>query len=140
MLTRPCKLQDPVMVQKIVDEYFTERKEQEEVRELKNGDKRVYRTPPSIYGLASKLGISRQTFYDYTDGSNSENEAYSKEIMDILTDARERIINELSEGVLLGYWNDKVASAMLVKYGEIGSTEDNRTLTINIQSKESWAE
>lgn len=35
MLTRPCKLQDPVKVQKIVDAYFSEREEQQEVRELK---------------------------------------------------------------------------------------------------------
>ena len=140
MITRPCKLQDPKQVKEIVDAYFSDREAQQEVRELKNGDKRVYRTPPSIYGLASKLGITRQAFYDYTDGSNDENESYSKEIIDILKDARERIINELSEGVLLGYWNDRVASAMLVKYGEIGPTEDSKEVKIVIQGSESWSQ
>ena len=140
MVTRPCKLQDPVKVQEIVDAYFSEREEKQEVRQLKNGDKRVYREPPSVYRLAAKLGITRQAFYDYIGGERDDHEAYNKEIIDILTDARERIVNELKEGVLLGYWNDRVASAMLVKYGEIGPTEDTREVKITIQGNNSWAE
>jgi len=140
MVTRPCKLQDPIKVQEIVDAYFSEREEQQEVRDLKNGDKRVYREPPSVYRLASKLGITRQAFYDYISGERDDHEAYNKKIIDILTDARERIINELSEGVLLGYWNDRVASAMLVKFGVIGPTEDTKEVKITIQGNNSWAE
>lgn len=140
MLTRPCKLQDPKKVQEIVDAYFSEREAQQEVRELKNGDKRVYRTPPSIYALSKKLGITRDAFYDYTSGKNDDNEAYNKEIIRILLDARERIIDELKEGVMLGYWNDRVTAAMLVKYGEIGPAEDTKEVKIVMQCKEAWSE
>ena len=137
MITRPCKLQDPVKVREIVNEYFVEREKEQEVRELKNGDKRVYREPPSVYKLASKLGLTRQAFYDYVDESNTS-EAYNKEIVDILIDARERIIDELTEGVLLGYWNDKVASAMLAKFGVIGSDVDNNSVKVIIQGSNEW--
>lgn len=43
MVTRPCKLQekDYERLEKLIDEYFSEREEKQEVRELKNGDKRV---------------------------------------------------------------------------------------------------
>lgn len=55
-------------------------------------------------------------------------------------DARERIIDELKEGVMLGYWNDRVTAAMLVKYGEIGSAEDSKEVKIVIQGSESWSQ
>lgn len=140
MLTRPCKLQDPKKVQEAVDAYFSEREAEQEVRELKNGDKRVYRTPPSVYALSKKLGITRDCFYDYVSGENDDNEAYNKEIILILRDAKERIIDELKEGVMLGYWNDRVTAAMLVKYGEIGPAEDSKEVKIVIQGSESWSQ
>lgn len=137
MVTRPCKLQDPEKVQEIVDNYFAEREAEQEVRELKNGDKRVYRIPPSIYSLASKLGLTRQAFYDYIDQSNTS-EAYNKEIINILTDAKERIIEELTEGVLLGYWNERVVMAQLQKFGVIGSDVNNHDVKVIIQGSSEW--
>ena len=141
MVTRHCKLQDPVKVQETVDNYFRKREEEQEVRELKNGDKRVYREPPSKYRLCKALGIDADTFDRYTNSEyTGDRESYNKEICGILTDARQRIIDELTEGVLLGYWNDRVCAAMLTKFGVIGSEEQNRTVTINIQGNESWSE
>ncbi|MBR0405893.1 MAG: hypothetical protein IJI68_11960, partial [Eggerthellaceae bacterium] len=64
----------------------------------------------------------------------------NKEIIRILLDARERIIDELKEGVMLGYWNDRVTAAMLVKYGEIGPAEDTKEVKIVMQCKEAWSE
>lgn len=143
MVTRPCKLQekDYERLEKLIDEYFSEREEKQEVRELKNGDKRVYREPPSKYRLCKKIGIDTDTFDRYVNQEYTEDrESYSEKICGLLIDAKKRIINELSEGVLLGYWNDRVASAMLVKFGVIGPTEDSREVKITIQGNSSWAE
>lgn len=143
MVTRPCKLQesDYDELKKLIDEYFSEREEQQEVRELKNGDKRVYREPPSKYRLCKKIGIDTDTFDRYVNQEYTEKrESYSEKICGLLMDAKQRVIDELTEGVLLGYWNDRVASAMLVKFGVIGTVEETKTVTINIQGKESWAE
>ena len=143
MVTRPCKLQekDYERLEKLIDEYFSEREEKQEVRELKNGDKRVYREPPSKYRLCKKIGIDTDTFDRYVNQEYTEDrESYSERICGLLIDAKKRIINELSEGVLLGYWNDRVASAMLVKFGVIGSTEDVKEFKITIQGDSSWAE
>ena len=140
-VTRPCKLQDPEEVQRIVDQYFLEREDNQEVRELKNGDKRVYREPPSVYRLSKKLGISDDTFYrmvneDYTD----DRESYNKEICGILADAKKRIIQELYDGLALGYWNERLILAQLAKFGIIGSEDQDKHITISIQGKESWSE
>lgn len=141
MVTRPCKLQDPVKVQEIVDNYFRKREQEQEVRELKNGDKRVYRQPPSIYRLSKDLGIDDQTFYRYVNDDYTENrESYNKQICDILADAKQRIINELYEGLALGYWNERLIMAQLAKFGIIGSDDGDRHITISIQGKESWSE
>ena len=143
MITRHCKLQesDYDNLVKLIDEYFSEREENQEVRELKNGDKRVYREPPSKYRLCKKIGIDTDTFDRYVNEEYTENrESYSKKICGLLMDAKQRIINELSEGVLLGYWNDRVASAMLVKFGVIGPVEDTKEVKITIQGSDSWAE
>lgn len=136
MITKPCKLNDPVIVQKLVDEYFTEREEAQEVRELKSGDKRVYRTPPSVLGLSKKLGISHDSFYRYCD-EDSPN--YSKEICNILTYAKERISQELLEGIQMGYWNEKVTMAQLQKYGYLGSFEEDKTVKVVIQGSPDWS-
>lgn len=142
MITRHCKLQekDYDELEKLIDEYFSEREEKQEVRELKNGDKRVYREPPSKYRLCKKIGIDTDTFDRYVNEEYTEGrESYSKKICGLLMDAKKRIINELSEGVLLGYWNDRVASAMLVKFGVIGPTEDIQEVKITIQGSDAWA-
>lgn len=140
-VTKPCKLQNPEEVQRIVDDYFREREERQEVRELRNGDKRVYREPPSVYRLSKKLGISDDTFYrmvndDYTE----DRESYNKEICGILADAKKRIIQELYDGLALEYWNERLILAQLTKFGIIGSEDTNHTVTISIQGKESWSE
>ena len=51
-----------------------------------------------------------------------------------------QIIDELKEGVMLGYWNDRVTAAMLVKYGEVGPAEDTKEVKIVMQCKEAWSE
>lgn len=141
MITRPCKLQDPEKVQAIVDAYFSEREEQQEVRELKNGDKRVYRIPPSIWALSQKLGITDDAFREYIDPEHTENsEAYNKQIISILMYAKQRIINELYEGVCLGYWNEKVVMAQLQKFGVIGVDTTENTVKVVIQGSNSWSE
>lgn len=140
MLTRPCKLQDPKKVQEIVDKYFSEREKNQEVRELKNGDKRVYRIPPSIWSLSQKLGIKDECFREYISPENEDNPAYNKEITAILRYAKERIINELYEGVQLGYWNEKVTMAQLAKFGVIGDNTEEKAVKIVIQGSASWSE
>ena len=141
MITRPCKLQDPVKVQEVIDNYFQKRQEEQEVRELKNGDKRVYREPPSIYRLSKELGIDDMTFYRYVNDEYTEGkESYNKEICAILADAKQRIINELYEGLALGYWNERLIMAQLAKFGIIGRDDDNQTVTIRIQGSDSWSE
>lgn len=143
MITRPCKLQeeDYDAIEKKINDYFSEREEKQEVRELKNGDKRVYREPPSKYRLCKKLGIDTDTFDRYTNEEYTESrESYSQEICGLLIDAKKRIVEELTEGVLLGYWNDRVASAMLAKFGVIGPVEDSKEVKIVIQGSESWSQ
>lgn len=143
MITRPCKLQesDYEKLEKLIDEYFSEREEAQEVRQLRNGDKRVYREPPSKYRLCKKIGIDTDTFDRYVNPEYTEGkESYSEKICGLLMDAKKRIIDELTEGVLLGYWNDRVASAMLAKFGVIGPTEDSREVKITIQGSDSWAQ
>ena len=140
-VTRPCKLQNPEEVQRIVDEYFQERENRQEIRELKNGDKRIYREPPSIYRLSKKLGITDDTFYRYVnDDYTGERESYNKEICSILADAKKRIIQELYDGLALGYWNERLILAQLAKFGIIGSEDSDKHVTITIQGKESWSE
>jgi len=139
MLTRPCKLQDPVKVQAIVDAYFADREEQQEVRELKNGDKRIYRKPPSIWSLSKKLGITDDCFREYISEDAENNEAYNKEIIAILRDAKQRIIDELYEGVACGYWTEKIILAQLQKFGVIGDTDDHQVKVV-IQGSNSWSE
>lgn len=143
MQTRPCKWQAENYneLKRLIDEYFSERKESQEVRELKNGDKRVYRTPPSKYGLCQKLGIDTDTFDRYTDADYTEGrESYNKEICGLLVDARERIINELYEGALLGYWDSRITAAQLVKFGIIGSDSEVHEVKVTIQGDKSWSE
>ena len=145
MITRPCKLQDPVKVQEIVDEYFRKRESEQEVRELKNGDKRVYRTPPSLYGLARDLGVSYKVLWEYLqDDSDDDSEQMKsetlKEIRNIVRDAKDRIIQELTEGVSLGYWTEKIVLAQLTRFGVIGETESEHAVTIRIQGSDSWSE
>lgn len=143
MVTRPCKLQekDYDSISKKIDEYFSEREAKQEVLLLKNGDKRVYREPPSKYRLCKKLGIDTDTFDRYVNKEYTEDrESYSEKICGLLMDAKQRIIEELTEGVLLGYWNDRVASAMLAKFGVIGPVEDTKEVKIVMQCKEAWSE
>ena len=141
MITRPCKLQDPVKVQEVIDNYFQKRQEEQEVRELKNGDKRVYRVPPSVYSLCKELGISEELFSRWTSGNRDDvPENANPEIRELLADARRRIIEELYEGLALGYWNERLIMAQLAKFGIIGRDDDNQTVTIRIQGNDSWSE
>lgn len=140
-VTRPCKLQDPEEVRQIIDEYFREREEKQEVRELKNGDKRVYRTPPSIYSLCKKLGITEELFSRWTSESRDDvPKNADSQICELLTDAKKRIIEELYEGLALEYWNERLILAQLTKFGIIGSEEQDKHVTIRIQGSDSWSE
>lgn len=145
MRTKPCLLSDPVVVEKLIDEYFAEREQQQEVRELKNGDKRVYRTPPSLYGLATKLGVDKRTLLRYLDKDVETDEnyvgegSYQTEICRLLIDARERIIEELTEGVALGYWNERLVLAQLAHFGVLG-TQDTTEVKVLIQGSDKWSE
>lgn len=138
MITRPLKLQDVDYVRQQVDKYFQDRKDNEEVRELKNGDKRIYRKPPSIFGLCEYLGISTDAFDDYI---RQENEAYKAipEISGILAHAKQLIIEELYEGVALGYWNERLVLAQLAKFGVL-TNEEKHDIVIKIDGKDSWSE
>lgn len=140
-VTKPCKLQDVEKVREIIDAYFREREEQQEVRELKNGDKRVYRIPPSIYSLCKRLGISEELFSRWTSGSRDDvPENANPEICELLADAKRRIIEELYEGLALEYWNERLILAQLTKFGIIGSEEQDKHVTIRIQGSDSWSE
>jgi len=142
LVTRPCSLNDVDKVSNAINEYFQKRVEQQEVRELKNGDKRVYRTPPSIYALCKHLGISEMTFSRYLnkefEDDETENKAYNKEICELLADAKQRIIQELYEGVCLGFWNERVVMAQLQKFGVIGLDTENHEVKVVIQGNEDW--
>lgn len=141
MPTRPCKLQDPDKVKADIDKYFEDRVKQQEVRELKNGDKRVYRKPPSIYSLSKAIGIDEDSFFRYIDDEYTEGrEAYNQEICGLLRDAKRRIIDELTEGVSLGYWTEKIVLAQLAKFGVIGESDADKTVRIVIQGNNSWSE
>lgn len=143
MITRPTKLQDPDKVREIVNNYFAKRLNEQEVRELKNGDKRIYRTPPSIWSLARELGISYKTFWEYVDNERNDqidsmNTEALREIRNTLADAKERIIQELYEGVCLGYWNERVVMAQLARFGVIG-TEESHEVKVVIQGNNDWS-
>ena len=143
MQTRPCELNDPKQVEILIDEYFRERLESQEVRELKNGDKRVYRTPPLLFGLAKKLGVSQRTLLRYTEKAYDEDEdfsrSYKSEICQLLADAKERIIEELTEGVALGYWNERLVLAQLTHFGVLGEQEKHEVKVV-IQGSDAWSE
>ena len=142
MMTRPCQLTDPDKVQAAVNHYFNFREASQEVRELRNGDKRVYRTPPSVLGLCRALGISSDTFYRMVDDESAGNQTgnYNSEICGILRDAKDRISQELLEGVQMGFWNEKVTMAQLAKYGELGVEDQDRTIRIVMQGSDSWSD
>lgn len=133
---RPPKLQDPIALQQLVDSYFSEREEQKEIRELKNGDKKIYKTPPTLYGLATHLGITYQCLTEYLNG---ESEQYSKEIIDILTRTKQRIIEELLDGVSQGIWTEKIVLAMLSRMGVIGDSDSEKTVKIIMQGDKDWS-
>lgn len=136
MVTRPNKLNDPAEVQAAIDKYFQDRENNKEIRELKNGDKKIYKTPPSILGLCLALDINRDTFYSIV---NKEGVNVNKEISDVLIHAKDRIAQELMEGVLMGYWNEKVSMAQLAKYGELNNDQEEKTVKIIMQGNNEWS-
>ena len=138
MATKPCKLQDPNKVKLDIDRYFQDRLDSQEVRELKNGDKKVYRKPPSIFGLCEYLGISEDTFANYTNPEARNPETINHEIVGLLKHAKKKIIEELYEGVSLGYWTEKIVLAQLTKFGVIGEDTDT-TVKVVIQGSPDWS-
>ena len=70
---------------------------------------------------------------------DEENEMYNKQICAILRDAKDRIINELVDGVSKGYWTEKICLAMLSRYGFIGDTEADTTIKIIMQGNPEWS-
>lgn len=134
-MSKQLKLTDINFVRKQIAKYFSDREQQQEVRELRNGDKRVYRTPPSILGLCKYLGISHDCFDDMI---NMRSEKYDAEISEALIDARDCIAQELLEGIQLGYWNEKITFAQLVSLGVLGNESDS-TVKVIIQGDSEWS-
>lgn len=133
---------DADALRKAVDAYF-ERVESRppETFEIR-GAVVVRKAPPTPAGLARALGISAPTMYKYMRGeiqfSDKISASDQEEILRIITEARTRIEEEISERALLGSVDNTVAKLILGAFGynkcmDDSGEEANNRVTVLVQ-------
>lgn len=128
---------NPETIEKQVREYFKHCDESVEVRELKNGDKRIRKESPSIIGLAVWLDVDKGTIYNLMDKDYIETvTVYSDEdkklIFNTLSRARERIEQSLLQRAIDGDCDTRIASLLLSTYGYTQKVDAGGAITVRI--------
>jgi hypothetical protein len=109
--------------------------------------------PPTPAGLARALGVSTPTMYKYMRGEvqfpDSVKPGVQEEILRIITEARMRIEEEISERALVGSVDNAVSRQILGAFGynkcmdDSGEEANNKVMVIvksaNDAEIESWA-
>ena len=127
----PVSFNDPVELQKRVDEYFQHCEDSKTVYELKNGDIKIRQEYPSMVGLALWLGVSKDTLYSYIYQEEKKclDESINKAISETLSCARDRIKKSYIESSMSGDADSRIAGMLLTAMGE--TTPENQT-TVNV--------
>lgn len=123
-------------LEKKVREYFDRCKSSQKIYELKNGDIKIRQEFPTMSGLASHLGVSRDTLYSYLNGEPQKemwcSEDELKLISDTLSHARQDVATALAQASLSGDADAKIAAMLLTAMGETNN-ESSPTVNIVIQ-------
>lgn len=133
-----------------VEEYFEYCKENK-VEAIVGKTVVMVSTPPDIVGLSLFLGISRETLYrylhgDYRGDTGDSRENTQQRVCDILTRARDRIIQDAYQGASLGRYNERITQLRLGRMGESVKTEIEHSGNMAVtwqgstaQEAEDWA-
>lgn len=122
-------------LEKKVQEYFDRCKSSQKIYELKNGDIKIRQEFPTMSGLASFLGVSRDTLYSFINGEDKEMWVSADElklISDTLSRARQDIATALAQASLSGDADAKIAAMLLTAMGE-AANDSSPTVNIVIQ-------
>ena len=130
----PKSFTDPEALSEKIEEYFERCESSKRVYELKNGDIKIRQEFPTMSGLATFLGVTRDTVYSYMNGEqkSGNSEEVTKQISDTLSYARQRVATYLSQCSLAGDADAKIASMLLTAMGET-TPENNTTVNVIIQ-------
>lgn len=130
----PKSFTDPKALSEKIEEYFERCESSKKVYELKNGDIKIRQEFPTMSGLATFLGVTRDTVYSYMNGEqkSGNSEEVTKQISDTLSYARQRVATYLSQCSLAGDADAKIASMLLTAMGET-TPENNTTVNVIIQ-------
>ena len=131
---------DADALRKAIDAYF-DRVDKRAPEEVAVGRTSVMRTiPPTPAGLARTLGISTPTMYKYMRGEvqfpDSVASGEQEEILRIITEARMKIEEIISERALVGTIDNAIARQVLGAFGynkcmdDSGEEANNKTLVI----------
>ena len=115
-----------------VAEYFQRCESSKKIYELKNGDIKIRQEFPTMSGLASFLGVDRNTLYSYISGETKDmwvSEDELKLISNTLSQARQDIATNLAQASLSGDADAKIASMLLTAMGE---AQNDSSPTVNI--------
>lgn len=133
---------DAKALRKAVDAYF-DRVKQRAPEEVAIGRATMMRTfPPTPAGLARALGVSTPTMYKYMRGEVSFPDTVAgkeqEEILRIITEARMRIEEEISERALVGTIDNAIARQILGAFGYNKCMDDtgeeaNNKVTVVVQ-------
>lgn len=119
-------------LEKKVREYFDRCKSSQKIYELKNGDIKIRQEFPTMSGLASFLGVDRNTLYSYINEESKDSWVDADElklISNTLSRARQDIATSLAQASLSGDADAKIAAMLLTAMGE---TVNDSSPTVNI--------
>lgn len=122
-------------LEKKVQEYFDRCKSSQKIYELKNGDIKIRQEFPTMSGLASFLGVDRNTLYSYINEESKDGWVDADElklISNTLSRARQDIATALAQASLSGDADAKIAAMLLTAMGE-GQNDTSPTVNIVIQ-------
>lgn len=115
-----------------VSAYFNRCSQSKRELQLKNGDIKIRQEFPTMSGLASFLGVNRDTLYSYINGESKGDQLSDSElklISDTLSQARQDIATSLAQASLSGDADAKIAAMLLTAMGE---TNNDSSPTVNI--------
>lgn len=119
-------------LEKKVQAYFDRCSKSKRELQLKNGDIKIRQEFPTMSGLASFLGVSRDTLYSFINGEDKEMWVSADElklISDTLSRARQDIATNLAQASLSGDAEAKIAAMLLTAMGE---AQNDSSPTVNI--------
>lgn len=112
----PDNIEDIVNFAKLTDDYFQKRKDDDK--------------PPNVLGLCNHLGVYRDTFYSYLNGTYKKgNQQGLKHYQSICKAAHQAMGSDYIEGGLTKKYNSQVAIMILSSKHGYGKTD---TLNVNL--------